>query len=175
MQSMKKINSFLRSAKLSYHNALLSALCYIFFNINGFCLGSRLTCPKSQPLQRFRDFQSLLHIHYPCFNLKRKEPVFFPFLIDDSKRLKFSIWFIVIGRSNEKNFYQDLDNFFYSLSWRKYDLDLKSQQCLLKMSNLPWPVQRLFKESYDRLRVLTPTTTAATPTINSKELMKPVS
>ena len=47
MQSMKKINSFLRSAKLSYHNALLSALCYIFFNINGFCLGSRLTCPKS--------------------------------------------------------------------------------------------------------------------------------
>ena len=65
--------------------------------------------------------------------------------------------------------------FIYSLSWRKYDLDLKSQKCLLKMSNLPWPVQRLFKESYDRLRVLTPTTTAATPTINSKELMKPVS
>ena len=84
---------------------------------------------------------------------------------------------IIIDRSNWKNENNLASIFIYSLSWRKYDLDLKSQQCLLKMSKLPWPVQRLFKESYDRIKVSTPTTTAATatPTTDSKELMKPVS
>ena len=33
-----------------------STLCYIFFNINGFCLGSRHTWPKKPTLSRFGEF-----------------------------------------------------------------------------------------------------------------------
>ena len=59
--------------------------------------------------------------------------------------------------------------FHFSLSWRKYDLDLKSQHCLLKMSRLSWPQQRLFKEAYDRFKVSSTTNATNTAT---KELIK---
>ena len=42
-------------------------LCYIFFNINGFCLGSQLTCPKSPHFRGLVTFFPYLTIHYPWF------------------------------------------------------------------------------------------------------------
>ena len=42
-----------------------SNLMCIFFNINGFCLGSRLTCPKSPHFRGLVIFFPYLPIHYP--------------------------------------------------------------------------------------------------------------
>ena len=58
------------------------------------------------------------------------------------------------------------------LSWRKYDMDLKSQQCLLKMSTLSWPQQKIFKEAYDKLKVSNTANNVATNSSPTKELIK---